>query len=83
MPETGFVPINGSVKEFVACMLVEQQDEKRRRVLGHLSGMRPAVEGCDVCWRKPNIEMLKCNIDSARVAIWDGLLLCAMKQVVL
>ncbi|MBA0659323.1 hypothetical protein Goklo_011471, partial [Gossypium klotzschianum] len=73
-------------------MLVEQQDEKRRRVLGLLWGiwfsrnvmsvLRPAVEGCDVCWRKPNIEMLKCNIDSARVAIWDGPLLCAMKQVV-
>ncbi|MBA0770913.1 hypothetical protein Gotri_019461 [Gossypium trilobum] len=57
----GIALMHGSVNEFVAQMLIEQQNDKRRRVLGMLW----VIEGGDVCWRKQTIGMLKCNVDEA------------------
>ncbi|KAK5786432.1 hypothetical protein PVK06_041068 [Gossypium arboreum] len=62
-----------TVNEFIAQMLIEQQNDKKRRVLRMLWGiwfsrnmmlvLRPVVEGGDVCWRKQIIGILKCNVD--------------------
>ncbi|MFQ6635180.1 hypothetical protein Gotur_010614 [Gossypium turneri] len=60
----GIALMHGSVNEFVAQMLIEQQNDKRRRVLGMLWGI----------WFSRNMMamfvgesklMLKCNVDEA------------------
>ncbi|MBA0561495.1 hypothetical protein Golob_018314 [Gossypium lobatum] len=62
----GIALMHGSVNEFVAQMLIEQRNDKRRRVLGILWAL---VGGrawfTPLSRRKQTIGMLKCNVDEA------------------
>ncbi|MBA0670600.1 hypothetical protein Goklo_025131, partial [Gossypium klotzschianum] len=62
----GIAPLHGSVNDFVAQMLVEQHNDKRRRVLGMLWDIcRFVIQFIvkeDACWCKPTSEMVKYNV---------------------